>query len=419
MKEDGEMGMELWMTRAGIGDCILVRCGEERKVNILIDSGQGAGALESVLKRIARRREQLDLLVLTHDDNDHVKGACNLLKRLYASERPPQKDCGIKKLFSDLEEERILFNFGGNGTDALLAAEDVRELSHVLEGELDFHRLGFVLADAGEGTKGAFTDTVQLQWDGSASCGKSVVKRRPDKTELRAEKEHLELVILSPKKETLLHYIESAWRIKDQETLLGAGKAKGAGEWEKSIQYWMKHPMELGGDKKPANNASISFLLFYKNFSALFAGDASPEDMTAAGRNYLRRIGSAENAIRLDFIKLPHHGSSHNVNREFLTFFQTKSYLISTSGHAGYKHPGKGALAEIASVLGPGEKADIYSSYDWWRGNPAFWEAEMWERNWKGNRCELRDKSGGIRYLDFHKLETEQMEIGDGIWIGS
>lgn len=36
------MSMEIWMTKAGIGDCILIRCGKQKKkVNILIDSRQG------------------------------------------------------------------------------------------------------------------------------------------------------------------------------------------------------------------------------------------------------------------------------------------------------------------------------------------------------------------------------------------
>lgn len=63
--------------------------------------------------------------------------------------------------------------------------------------------------------------------------------------------------------------------------------------------------------------------------------------MVEAGRNYLRRMGRDENDMKLDLIKLPHHGSSHNLNHEFLQFFRTKRYLISTSGHEGINIRGK------------------------------------------------------------------------------
>lgn len=111
------MSMEIRMTKAGIGDCILVRCGNcEKKVNILIDSGQGATGFDSVLNRIYWNEEQINLLVFTHDDNDHVKGACNLVERIYCKESGNiNKDIPAGRLFSELTEEQILFNFGEAG----------------------------------------------------------------------------------------------------------------------------------------------------------------------------------------------------------------------------------------------------------------------------------------------------------------
>ena len=52
------MSIEIWMAKAGIGDCILIRCGKaEKKVNILIDSGQGISAFDSILKRISKKKK--------------------------------------------------------------------------------------------------------------------------------------------------------------------------------------------------------------------------------------------------------------------------------------------------------------------------------------------------------------------------
>lgn len=416
------MSMEIWMTKAGIGDCILVRCGnDEKKVNILIDSGQGATGFDSVLNRIYWNEEQINLLVFTHDDNDHVKGACNLVERIYCKESGNiNKDIPAGRLFSELTEEQILFNFGGKGIETL-AARDVERLADVLKKDIDFRKLGFVLSDEVKRKDEICSNMLQLRWEFKDGDLKSEIIRCPGQKDFSTEREHLELVILSPKKETLMNYIESAWSKLNKKELLGAERRGKASEWNESIQYWMKNSMTLGDDDKKANNASIAFLLCYEGYNILFSGDASPDEMVAAGKEYLRKNGKEDDYLELDFIKLAHHGSSRNISREFLRFFQTKKYLISTSGHAGYKHPGKGTLAEIASVLPPGETAEIYGNYNWWSQNDAFWRAEWREGNWNDERdcCTLEGTDGSPRYLHFCELNTEQIEIQKGILLST
>ena len=63
------MAIEIWMTAAGIEDCILIRCGkEEKKVNLLIDSGQDATAFDPILRRILWNQEKIDLFILYNKD---------------------------------------------------------------------------------------------------------------------------------------------------------------------------------------------------------------------------------------------------------------------------------------------------------------------------------------------------------------
>lgn len=412
------MGMEVYMLQAGIGDCILVRCGEgEKKINILIDSGQGASVFEKAIRKIKRNNEKIDMLVLTHDDNDHVKGACNLLKQLNGGEAGKRNPCA-KKVLGELTEERILFNFGGNDTEVLLKAEDVKELSEQIMEQIDFHKLDFVLSDEKEQEGIPYPNMIQLRWECENGEVESEIIRQPTEEDLNTEKEHLEIIMLSPKRETLLRYIENAWKdLKKKEVLLKASESKKVSEWNKSIQYWMENPMKMGDDGKMANNASIAFLLRYKGMYALFAGDAAPDDMVAAGQEYLGRSGKTEKYLDVALIKLPHHGSSHNINREFLNFFRTKTYLISTKSHSGYQHPGKGTLALIAEMLEEAETADIYSSYSWWKENETFYHAERREKNWDVNKdtCELRGLDGNKKYLTFHKLSNELLPVNSVI----
>lgn len=415
------MAIEVCMTTAGIGDCILIRCGKtKKKVNILIDSGQGTKTFDPILRRIIRNEEKVDLFILTHDDNDHVKGVCDLLETL-SKKNKGIDDVGFPegRIFASLTAERILFNFGGNGAETLLAAKDIKKLAYKLKDKIDFHKLGFVLADDKATDEKPFPNVLQLRWEVSEKGLTSNVIRNPKLSDFNTEMEHLEIVILSPKRETLVEYIQSAWSELNNEEILKGYRKTEKSEWEKSIQYWMDHPMWLGGDSKKANSASIAFLIIYDGHYMLFSGDASPDQMVEAGRDYVKKLDGSEEFMKLDLIKLPHHGSSHNINREFLHFFQTKNYLISTSGHEGYKHPGKGTLAEIASVLGCGETAEIYCNYNWWNKKGGFWRAEEREGNWDKNRCVLKGKDGNIRYLDFVQLDTRRIMIIDGIWLST
>lgn len=414
------MAMEIWMTQAGIGDCILIRCGKQKKkVNILIDSGQGAGSFDSVLRKIVSNDEKIDLLILTHDDNDHVKGACNLLEKVIWTDKSiGNEDIPTGRLFSSLTEEQILFNFGGNGAETLLAAKDIKQLAHNLKGKIDFHKLGFVLADDEATDENPFPNILQLRWEVADNILSSQVIRSPKREELETEMEHLEIVVLSPSRESLVRYIESAWKELNREELLSGSEKKEESEWEKSIQYWFNHSMQFESDNKMANNASIAFLLIYDGHYMLFSGDASPDQMVTAGKDYIQRSGRDGDFLKLDLIKLPHHGSSHNISSEFLWTFQTKRYLISTKGHERYKHPGKGALALIASALNCGDAAEIYANYNWWRGKDGFWWAEAREGNWIQDCCALKGRDGGLRYLNFYQLDTVPVILDGDIWIG-
>lgn len=413
------MGMEVYLTQAKSGDCIIVRCGnEEKKVNILIDSGQGSGVFEKALERIQKKQEKVDMIIGTHDDNDHIKGACNLVKRLkFLDEEVKSSFLNIL----NITEERILFNFGGNGTEALLKAKDVEKLANDMRGNLDFHKLGFVLADEKEKEGVPYPNMIQLQWEYKEGIIQSEVIKAPTKEDLNTKKEHLEIVILNPTRENLVQYINEAWKkINFKEKVLKHFGENKEREWSKSIQYWMTHNMELGNDKGIANRASIAFLLIYEGVYTLFAGDASPKEMVVAGKEYLRRSGETKEYLEVAFIKLPHHGSNRNINHEFLRFFRTRNYLISTGGNSKYQHPGKGTFAAIAEILSEGESADIYGNYNWWKEKREFIRAEELEGNWdiEKDTCELIDKQGKKKRLRFHKLELESVSINSNIQLG-
>lgn len=429
------MGMEINLLQAGKGDCILARCGTGiKKVNILIDSGMSQDYFVKALNRIAGNNEKIDLLIFTHDDNDHIKGAANLLKKMnqksdgdkYVSlntslglGKKSTKDCN--KLLKELTDERILFNFGGYGTETLLGVTEAKQLFESFN-ELNIQKLAFVLADAEGEMNVPYPNMLQLKWKIAGNDLQSNIIWQPNSEELETEteNEHLEIVILSPRKQALVDYIHGAWEKQQKKDVpLKAEKKKRQNEWEKSIQYWLWNMAEKKDKLTDANQASIAFLMIYGQHCGLFAGDASPEDMVSAGRMYLTRKKIKQDYMDVDFIKLPHHGSSHNASREFFEFFRTKTFFVTTEGYTQYRHPGKVTLALIASALGNKETADIYSSYSWWRDNTEFCRSEKSAGNWSmcGELCTLKDVDGTIKYLRFHKVGSDLVSIGKDIYV--
>lgn len=424
------MGMEVRLIQAGNGDCILIRCGKSmRKVNILIDSGISKDYFIKALNCIIENKEKIDLLIFTHDDSDHIRGARDLLKLLNREKTAlnrsnkcavwKQKDSEVfKGLFENLTDDRIFFNYGGSGVDVQLSAKEALELFENFK-KVDIQRLGFLLSDAKGDLGVPYPNMMQLKWQNMGNKILSEVIRQPNKKELETIGEHLEIVILSPDRQSLADYICDVWKElgKRDIPLKSEKKEKKLNEWEKSIQYWMLHNAAQNHNLSKANRSSIAFLLIYEEICGVFAGDAAPDTMIHAGKQYLTRKGIMQDYLEVDFIKLPHHGSCYNASTEFFQFFRTKNYFITTEGNEKNKHPGKITLALIASALNEGETAHIYSSYSWWKNKKRFVKKELDTENWSsnGDLCELIDAYGNKKYLHFHKTDTKPIWISDNI----
>lgn len=411
------MSIEINMTAAKSGDCILLRCGNgEKKMNILIDSGQSRVYLNNALRCIQKRGETLDFLVLTHDDDDHVNGLCSLVEYVKAKSAGNEENMLKNTGLEHLSEERILYNFGEKGSEHLLSAKKISDLSYNLLGTFDFHQIGFVFADDSESEP--LSNVIQIRWEVVEGHVKSEIVRKPTPKDLQTKKEHLELIIISPSKQKLKEYIEHVCAsLKGGEKLCNMQKKlPKVNEWDHSIQYWVDHPMVLGGDNRIENNASIAFLLNYKGKYALFCGDASPDDMVKAGKRYLDQMSLPCEHIDLILMKMPHHGSSKNVTEEFLSLYKTRNYLISTNGSKKNQHPGKAMLAAVASALSRGEKAHFYANYSWWSKGGHFSKAE---ENWNEQRsaCILKKRDGEECTLYFDLLTEKCVELCEDYYV--
>jgi hypothetical protein len=62
-----------------------------------------------------------------------------------------------------------------------------------------------------------------------------------------------------------------------------------------------------------------------------------------------------KNPLIIDFIKLSHHGSRENINKEFLSLVKTNQFIILANGNKKHYHPHKETLVRII---------DYYKEYD-------------------------------------------------------
>ncbi len=74
--------IEIEVQKARHGECIWIRCGTEKRVNIVIDAGPStfAAGFKNLINKIVSCGERIDLLVFSHIDDDHIQGCVRYLQ---------------------------------------------------------------------------------------------------------------------------------------------------------------------------------------------------------------------------------------------------------------------------------------------------------------------------------------------------
>lgn len=319
---------EVHVLPAGNGDCLWIEYGDAANPRrILIDGGT-----QGTYKRLKKKIQSLnlpkihfDLLVITHIDGDHIAGALELFGR---NELPVT--------FGD-----IWFNGYRH-----LPAEKIEDFG-ALQGE----RLTSVLLDP----------IKNLPWNANPAFqgGPIIVQQDGSPTQITDLPEGLDILVLSPGIEHL-SALRPVWekectkagldpqRTVEEQTALPPGiEAMGAIDVESLAATTFKE------DDKPANGASIALLLRYEGKKVLLAGDGFPSVIT-------RSVERLNEALTVDVLKLPHHGSQNNVNQELIEKVPADKFIFSSNG-ATYGHPDPEGVARVVKY--GGRDAQIIFNY--------------------------------------------------------
>ena len=323
--------MDITILQAFNGDSILLSFKDKVGIskNILIDGGPGktyqfknkkgkqeAGDLQELIEGLRVQDQFIDLLILTHVDDDHIGG---LLK--WFQKDKEAKDI-IKKVWFN-SGQLISEYFGDeNSEDNALSLGDATGLDTSIKQGVKFEKF---LTENGLWERRLIHSSDELELFG------------------------FKLTFLSPSIDKL-NALLGKW---DKEAPVTDTSGKNDYGWslEKHIQKDV-----FKEDTSIHNGSSIGFIIEYNDKRVVFLADAHPIQVTER----LRSLGYSERKpLEAEFLKVSHHGSKANTNYELLELINTDNYIISSNGDK-HELPDKQCLARI---INHNNKAKIYFNY--------------------------------------------------------
>lgn len=293
------------------GDCILLSFEHEsNKKNILIDGGVPRTYiryLKPELEKIVQNGENIDLLIVTHIDDDHIGG----IKELYQD----------TKLNKDFIKE-VWFNSGDLISDYFNTQREATRAVEIIKDNQTAMSVGqgVTLEKALKEEKGNWVQ--------------NLIRVSDSKIDFFG----LSITVLSPNEEGL-QKLHKHWETEtDKKTKM----SEEHDDFNISISELAKR--KFNEDKAIPNGSSIALLVEKDNKSVLLLGDAHPSVIAES----LERSGLAsdENKLRVDLVKVSHHASKGNTNPKLLSLVECRRFVVSTDG-SRHGLPDKEAIARI------------------------------------------------------------------------
>lgn len=298
---------------AGYGDCFLIKFDNNK--TLLIDGGT-----RETMSENSKRLENVfgfenNYILLTHVDSDHI-GGINLIFEQYENIYKRITSV-IYNTFSDLKK------FTPNAMDEppTIKINDSKMTSY---------------------TQGKFFED-KLRELNIPVCSNLIAG-------MQFSIDDININILSPS-------ISSMEKYKSWEENKSRAYTTKMSDYHRTIDELYELPFIE--KKTVTNSSSISVIIEYKSKKLLFLGDSAPSDVV----NSLVDLGySKDNKLKVDIVKVAHHGSRHNTSNELLEMILCNKFLISTDGKT-HKHPDKESLSRIICLQNNPELIFNYDIY--------------------------------------------------------
>lgn len=374
------------MFEAGNGDSFLIKCIGEKKTNILVDFGYSSTYkkhVENHLIDMAANKEKMDLIIVTHIDQDHISGGIRFFEDNGFANNPQIISVGevwhnsykhlemaeTDKMLTDKERKHIV---GKSIVVEKNRTDDITDTSGKQGSRLaaNLHNYGY-------------------SWN-TGFGGQAVLYTEEEPIHLNDE---VKITVLSPTMKELTK-LKKVWKdeLKDKFPTIGLNNDIIFDDAIECISL-MRRPnnvpnlmrdtstttnlenlanMLFEEDIDEINASSITCIIEFMDKKILLLGDSVSSIIETQIKKMYKET---EFPIIFDAIKVAHHGSSKNTRNELLDIIDSEHYFISTNGSV-HGHPDIETIAKIIVKENRGmtrniyftnkiSKLDIFDSKEW------------------------------------------------------
>jgi hypothetical protein len=358
------------------GDCLLLHWGTKAAPRLaVIDGGPGRVYEDSLQPRLDKIRTKrkldrltIDMVMVSHVDNDHIVGIKKLFRQLKSevedntpeNKRPFKVDRLWHNTFNDILGDGIdsyyksfttkfTASVGGEANPQVVAeieqafmgkgknAEDAQEHAH---------DIGLILAGHGEGRELRDNHSFLYRQHDIAALNHPFQKNgkatliTAEMTPTPTKVADLEFTIVGPLQAQIV-------------ALQGAFD-----EYIKDKGLDAEAVLAAYADESIPNLSSIVCLVKMGDKSILLTGDARG-DYVLEGLKKANILKA--NTLKVDVLKVPHHGSERNLEPGFFKTIIADTYVFSASGK--YGNPDRESLDWLIQARGKNAKYDIVLTY--------------------------------------------------------
>ena len=346
--------MKLRIYQSDKGDCLLVSGADGG--HILVDGGMRKAFQNHVradLGKMATRQEALDLVYISHIDQDHISGVLELLDnmmawRVYTYRKKQGKNMKAPKFPKMPEIKEIWHNAfstllqeNAGSVERLLAQSSLvlGLSSNVTLQELAFehHELAFSVGEAIQVSQRVATSQLNIPLNKQFN-GQLIISRSHGKREARIGKMNIFVIGPLPSEVERLRDEWNEWLRKYRSQIRklkqeAEADARAIGNSADRIRDLLAVRVdELGNREKVTtpNLASVMLLLEEGTTRVLLTGDGHWEDILKGLEQHKKF--DAKGKFHVDVLKVQHHGSEHNHNVDMAERVTADNYIFCGNG---------------------------------------------------------------------------------------
>jgi beta-lactamase superfamily II metal-dependent hydrolase len=346
------MFFTLDVRRAKKGDCLILHYGSKKDPGLmLIDAGPSSVYKPHLKPRLAEIRKArglaengslpVDLLMVSHIDDDHIKGVLDLTKELIEAKTAQQPlPVKIKSVWHNTFDDII-----GNDPKELTAAVTAQFGTASLSGD-------------GEEVEGLDPDAAKVL----ASVSQGFRLRDDTRAlKLRINPEFSGKLVLAKEKGKKVDMGKGL-----KFTVVGPMNGEVVALQKQHDTFLKKKEKEKGAlaaftDSSVANLSSVVVLAEVGKKRILLTGDARGDKVLEGLElvGLLKKDGKSK--IHVDILKGPHHGSNRNVEKIFFDRITADHYVFSGNGEHG--NPERETLEMLLAARGDAADYTVHLTY--------------------------------------------------------